>query len=76
MVSGWSKKNQKIGWFSVLKTTKKIILTVEGKKHFRTNDIDRFCENEVGSDKVRDHCHLTSKYRDLALNKCLIIVTR
>ena len=28
------------------------------------------CDKELGDDKVRDHCHLTGKYRGAAHNKC------
>ena len=28
------------------------------------------CTNELGVDKVRDHCHVTGKYRGAAHNAC------
>ena len=31
---------------------------------------------KIESDKVRDHCHLTGKYRDPAHNKCKINVSQ
>ena len=36
----------------------------------------RFCEKFIESDKVRDHCNLTGKYRRLAHNNCNINVTQ
>ena len=38
------------------------------KEHFDKNKTCRFCEKEILSDKVRDHCHLTGRYRGLAHN--------
>ena len=38
------------------------------KKNVETK-ICRFCEKEILSDKVRDHCHLNGKYRGPANNK-------
>ena len=35
-----------------------------------------FCEQQMFSDKVRDPCHLTGKYRSPAPNKCNINVTQ
>ena len=40
----------------------------------RITIICRFCEGEILSDKVRDHCHLTGKYRGTAQNTCNINV--
>ena len=37
-------------------------------------NICRFCEKNFKSDKVRDHCHLTGKYRGPAHNTCNINV--
>ena len=42
----------------------------EDKEGFDNNNICRFCEKEILSDKVCDHCHLTGKYRCPAHNTC------
>ena len=62
---------------SYLKNTKKdIIMSKENEEDFKNNNICRFCEKEILSDKVRDHCHLTGKYRGPAHNTCNINVKR
>ena len=45
------------------KNKKDIIMTEEDEEDYRNNNIFRFCEKNIKSDKVRDHCHLISKYR-------------
>ena len=50
-------------------------MTQEGED-FENNIICRFCEKEIDSDKVRDHCHLTGNYRGPAHNNCNINVTQ
>ena len=57
-------------------TNKDIIMTVDDEEDFKNNNICRFCEKNIESDKVRDHCHLTGKYRDPAHSKCNINVTQ
>ena len=53
------------------KNTKEvIIITQEDEEDYRNNNICRFCEKNCESDKVRDHCHLTGKYRDPSHNVC------
>ena len=60
-----------------LKNTKKdIIMTKKNEQGYRNINICRFCEEDIVSDKVRDHCHLTGKYRGPAHNTCNINVTR
>ena len=49
-------------------TEKDIVMTDDDEEDCRKNNICRFCEKEIVSDKVRDHCHSTSKYRGPAHN--------
>ena len=55
-------------------TKKDIIMTQEDEEKYKNNNICRFCEKTIESDKVRDHCHLTGKYRGPAHNTCNINV--
>ena len=55
-------------------TMKDIIMTEEDEEDLDNNNICRFCEKEILSAKVRDHCHLTGKYRGPAHNTCNINV--
>ena len=49
-------------------------MTEEDEEDYRNNNICRFCEKEILFDKVRDRCHLTSKYRGPTHNTCNINV--
>ena len=51
-------------------TKKDIIMAQEDKEDFDNNNNCRFCVKEILSEKVRDHCHLTGKYRSPAHNTC------
>ena len=57
-------------------TKKDIIMTDDDEEEYRNDNVCRFCEKEILSDKVRDQCHLTGKYRGPAHNKCNINVTQ
>ena len=56
--------------FHLKNTEKNTILTEGDEEDYRNNNICQFCEREVLIDKVRDHCHLTGKYRGPAHNNC------
>ena len=51
-------------------------MTEEDQEVFKNINICRFCEKNVESDKVRDHCQLTGKNRGPAHSKCNIDVTQ
>ena len=57
-------------------TKKEIIMTHEDEEDFKNNNVCRFCETFFESDKVRNHCHLTGKYRGPAHSKCNNNVTQ
>ena len=57
-------------------TKKDIIMTEQDEEGFKNNNICRFCEKVKLSDNVRDHCHLTGKYRGPAHNKRNVNVTQ
>ena len=57
-------------------TNKDIIMTDEDEEDYKNDNICGFCENFIESDKVRDHCHLTGKYRGPAHNTCNNNVTQ
>ena len=57
-------------------TKKDIIMTDNDEEDYRNDNFCRFCEKEILSDKVRDHCHLIGKYRGPAHSKCNINVTQ
>ena len=49
---------------------KKIIFTREDEKQFKTSSDCWICGEELGNDRVRDHCHYTGRYRGAAHNSC------
>ena len=57
-------------------TRKDIVMKQKDEEGYRKNNICRFCEKKILSDKVRDHCHLTGKYRGPAHSICNINVTQ
>ena len=63
----------KIAFF--LKNTNKDITMTKKDEEDYSNIINcRFCEKNIKSDEVTDHCHLTGNYRGPAQNKCNINV--
>ena len=51
-------------------------MTTIDKEDYRKNNVCRFCEKVIESDKDRDYSHLTGDYRGPALSKCNIKVTQ
>jgi hypothetical protein len=45
-------------------------MTEENKMSFRAATHCRFCNEALGGDRVRDHCHMTGKYRGPAHRDC------
>ena len=56
-------------------TKNDIIMTEKDEEDYRNINICRFGEKNIESDKVRDHCHLTGRYRRPAHSKLNINVT-
>ena len=49
---------------------KKMVFTEEDEKRFNKASDCWICREELGNDRVRDHCHYTGRYRGAAHNKC------
>ena len=49
---------------------KKMVFTREDEKQFNTASDCWICGEELGNDRVRDHCHYTGRYRGAAHNNC------
>ena len=49
---------------------KEMIFTEEDIKHFNNASDCWICGEELGNDRVRDHCHFTGRYRGPVHNKC------
>ena len=47
-----------------------MVFTKEDEKQFNTASDCWICGEELGNDRVRDHCHYTGRYRGAAHNKC------
>ena len=62
--------------FCFKNANKKINMTEGDEEYYRNKNICRFCEKEIISDKVRDHCHLTGIYRGPYHNTGNINVTQ
>ena len=56
--------------YEILKTEIPIKMTKEDEENFKNAKKCYACKLELGNDRVRDHCHLTGKYRGAAHSKC------
>ena len=54
------------------KFPKKMVLTEEDEANFEKATKCHICVKPLGKDRVRDHCHLTGKFRGAAHNGCNI----
>ena len=45
---------------------KNLIMTEEEEENFRSSNICWICEKLMDDEKIRDHCHVTGKYRGAA----------
>jgi hypothetical protein len=51
-----------------------MIITPEQEREFQEEKNCSICGEELGEDRVRDHCHVTGKYRGAAHNICIPVV--
>ena len=54
------------------KKKKKLIMTEKEEENFRSSNTCWICEKLIEDVEVRDHCHITGKYRGAAHWKCNI----
>ena len=51
---------------------KRLIMTNEDEEIYNNSHICWICKEELNTYKVKDHCHVTGKFRGAAHNKCNI----
>ena len=56
--------------WKVLNQPKPLIMTEENEIEFETGAHCHICGEQLENDKVRDHCHVSGKYRGAAHNAC------
>ena len=49
---------------------KDLIITNEDEEIYQNSQLCWICKEELNMDKVRDYCHITSKFRGASHNKC------
>ena len=54
----------------ILRKKTMIPLTKEEEDNYNKENTCYICKKDFNNDKVRDHCHFTSKYRGAAHNTC------
>ncbi|XP_065684453.1 uncharacterized protein LOC136096861 [Hydra vulgaris] len=62
----FEKEDVKKIYNDYLKFPKDMIITCKDKEEFNNAKICHICEKDLNEDKVKDHCHITGKYRGAA----------
>jgi len=57
---------------AILRRDEGMIFTKTDAENFNNSTTCHFCNKELGDDRVRDHCHLSGKYRGATHNACNI----
>lgn len=61
--------------YEILKTAARIKISEQEEEGFKAATVCYACEKELDEiNRVRDHCHLTGKYRGAAHNKCNLLM--
>ena len=55
---------------------KPVVITEKEQTEFDNATTCWICGQELGDDKVRDHCHFTGKYRGPAHNECNLLLRK
>ena len=56
--------------YKKFKFPKGMIMTMHDKLVYENTTLCHICNEELGKDRVRDHCHLTGRFRDTAHEAC------
>ena len=51
---------------------KKFKMTIEDETNYQNSQDCWICNEKLDKDKVRDHCHITGKYRGAAHSRCYL----
>ena len=47
-----------------------MIMTIHDKMAYVNSTLCQICNEQLGEDRLRDHCHLSGKFRDAAHEIC------
>src|SRR6218665_1817099 len=56
--------------YNQFKFPKKMIFNSNDRKNFKSATSCHICGKSLGKDRVRDHCHLSGKFKGAAHNEC------
>ena len=56
--------------YKKFKFSKSIVMTKQDKLIYDNSTLFHICNEELGEDRVRDHCHLSGKFRGAAHEVC------
>ena len=56
--------------YKKFKFPKSMIMTIQDKLVYDNSTLCHICNDELGKDRVRDHCHMSGKFRGAAHEVC------
>ena len=75
MINWIFRKQKQINQVIKKHFNKELIMTTQEEEIYNNSQSCWICNEELNTDKVRDHCHITGKFRGAAQNRCNLKLT-